>query len=420
MDKTRPPRTGRTARAARRSAADSALRDATHFAVSPLIECCYALAHVCDPDREASLHAAWTEAVRRKLSAAFWRRFRDAGAWPRIWTVLPDLFGDLDPAQKPERLAAYLRAIAPREFARQIVGGVIHPTQLVQQLVAGGLSLRAAVGKATAVHREWLLYSGLYPFDPAAPVAQTLQLALDSPHRLKEALAAMLEEFWSGVFRSTWQHAQPQYEQSIAQKARLQAACTAQQLADELRLRIEIVGDKYLQAVRGGYRLPFSQIGTVWMIPSAFNTQHFWHVLEAGGSKHPLFPYFDPTIDIGIVAPADRRARRDAEPPLDPAQVFRALADPARYSIMLLLGAAPHTATALAQQLSLSKGTVSHHVHILREAGLVTRSIEGTATLLRLNRATVEQLSAETLRAIDSTSPVAHARSKARRRAGAK
>jgi DNA-binding transcriptional ArsR family regulator len=400
-------------------AADSALTNATRFAAAPVIECCYALAHLCEQERVASLHAAWTEAARRKLSPSFWRRFGDAGAWPRIWTVLPDLLDDFDPELSPERFAAQLTSMAPRDFARRIVGGVIHPASLVQAVTRGKLSLRAAVAKASAVHREWLLYSGLYPFDAETPVARTLQLALDSPERLSEALAGMLKEFWVAAFANTWRHAQPQYQQSIAQKQRLQLACTPQRFADELRLRIEIVDGKYLQAVRGGYRLPFSQIGTMWMLPSAFNTQHFWHVLTSGGREHPLFPYFDPSIDIGIDAPEARVARREVQPPLDPAQIFRALADPARYSMMLLVGAMPRTATELGQLLALSKGTVSHHVHIMKEAGLMTQSREQNTLVLRLNTAAIERLSAETLRAIESGTHAARGRNRSGQRTGA-
>lgn len=404
----------------RRRAAEADLTTFTRFAASPLIECCYALAHLCEQHPTRALHAAWTEAARRKLSPAFWRSFQMAGAWARIWTVVPDLLDEFDPAQSPERFAGQLSVMGSAEFARRIISGVVHPDALVQQITSGKLSLRAAVAKASPTHREWLLYCGLYPFDAGAPVARMLQLALDDPQQLGEAVGAMLSEFWMTTFATTWRHAQVQYAQSIAEKQRMQIACSPQQFADDLRLRIEIVENRYLQAVRGGYRLPFSRIGTVWMVPSAFNTQHFWHVLSSDGSEHALFPYFDPAIDIGLDAANDRVARRDLEPSLDPAQVFRALADPARYSMMLLLGAMSRTATELAQQLSLSKGTVSHHVHIMREAGLVTQSRERNAVLLRLNSASIERLSTETLKVIDSASRGAIARIRYKQRTGAR
>jgi ArsR family transcriptional regulator, repressor of sdpIR and other operons len=387
----------------REAEAAAALRAATRFAPSPLIECCYALAHVCDEQRDGSVHGAWSTAARRKLSPGFWRRFEQIGAWPKVWAVVPDLLQDFAASCSVEALAKHLQAMEPGELATQLVAGVLHPLPLVRDVVSGKLTLRAAVGKAPVVHREWLLFAGLYPFDEAAPVSRMLHQALEAPRSVGQSLVAMLEEFWSTVFYSTWQLASPQYEQSVAQKARLQAGCAPQRLADELRLRVEInLSKRYLQAVRGGYRLPFSRLATAWMIPSAFNVHHLWHVLPAHGKQDALFPYFDPSIEIGVARAADRHVRQQTDPRFDPALVFRALADTARYSMVLLLGTSRRTATELGELLSLSKGTVSHHVHILREAGLVTRALEGSTMLLELNRSTLEQLSAETLRAIDS------------------
>ena len=397
----------------REAEATAAFRAATRFAVSPLIECCYALAHVCDEQRDDSVHGAWSAAARRRLSPGFWRRFEQIGAWPRVWTVVPDLLQDFAESHPVETLATRLEAMEPAELATQLLAGVLHPLPLARAVVSGELSLHAAVGKAPALHREWLLFAGLYPFDEAAPVSRMLQQAVKAPRRVGQLLAAMLEEFWSTVFNSTWQLVSPQYEHSVARSGRLQAGCTPQRLADELRLRVEINLSKgYLQAVRGGYRLPFSRLGTAWMIPSAFNVHHLWHVLPAHGKQDALFPYFDPSIEIGVASAADRHVRQQADPRFDPALVFRALADTARYSMVLLLGTSRRTATELGELLSLSKGTVSHHVHILREAGLVTRALEGSAMLLELNRSTLEQLSAETLRAIDSGARVGARRRK--------
>jgi ArsR family transcriptional regulator len=400
---------------ARPSDPAAALRATTRFAPSAVIECCYALAYVSDDEREETLHGPWTNAARHRLPAAFWRRFRELGGWSRIWTAVPDLLGEFAPAESMDQALARLAALPASEFVAELVGGVLHPRRIVRGLIKGEISLEKAVSETSSVHREWLLFSGLYPFDAGAPVARTLQQALDSPRRFRLSLVELLEEFWTTVFRGTWRLAQPAYERSATEKARLQAACDPQQLADELRLRVEIDLDKgFIAAVRGGYRLPLRQLRTAWMIPSAFNVHHFWHVLESDGKADALFPYFDPTLELGIVAP--RTARRASASQFDPALVFRALADTARYSMVLLLGAAPRTATELGRLLSLSKGTVSHHVHILREAGVVSRALEGNAMMLSLDRTVLEQLSTETLRVIDRGGAVQTRRARKARR----
>ncbi|WP_227870121.1 MULTISPECIES: transcriptional regulator [Streptomyces] len=54
-----------------------------------------------------------------------------------------------------------------------------------------------------------------------------------------------------------------------------------------------------------------------------------------------------------------------------PAQ-FKALAHPLRQRLLFHLGRAPATISALAGALETGKGNISHHLGVLRDAGLVT------------------------------------------------
>jgi DNA-binding transcriptional ArsR family regulator len=60
---------------------------------------------------------------------------------------------------------------------------------------------------------------------------------------------------------------------------------------------------------------------------------------------------------------------------------FKALGHPVRHDIVNLLRQRPATLRQLADSLGLAKGTVAHHVQVLREAGLVsvaeTRHVRG-------------------------------------------
>lgn len=53
------------------------------------------------------------------------------------------------------------------------------------------------------------------------------------------------------------------------------------------------------------------------------------------------------------------------------ADVWAALADGTRRDILQMLSSRPHTAGELADQFERSAATVSHHLAILRESGLV-------------------------------------------------
>ena len=68
---------------------------------------------------------------------------------------------------------------------------------------------------------------------------------------------------------------------------------------------------------------------------------------------------------------------------------FRALADPHRIRLLSLLAAAPEGEACtcdLIEPLGLAQPTVSHHLRILLEAGLVSRDRRGRWTWYRVDR----------------------------------
>jgi ArsR family transcriptional regulator len=75
------------------------------------------------------------------------------------------------------------------------------------------------------------------------------------------------------------------------------------------------------------------------------------------------------------------------------AERFKALADPSRVAILSMLSAAEECCVCvLTEQLELSQPTISHHLRVLREAGLVEASRRGTWAFYRLVPAALEEL----------------------------
>ena len=73
---------------------------------------------------------------------------------------------------------------------------------------------------------------------------------------------------------------------------------------------------------------------------------------------------------------------------------FRALADPTRVAVVnRLAGADEVCVCALVDELELSQPTVSHHLRILREAGLVEARRQGTWAYYRLVPEAIDELS---------------------------
>lgn len=72
---------------------------------------------------------------------------------------------------------------------------------------------------------------------------------------------------------------------------------------------------------------------------------------------------------------------------------FKALADPTRIAIVNCLSAAEEVCVCnLTKAFDLSQPTISHHLKILREAGLVDSSRRGTWAYYRLVPETVDAL----------------------------
>lgn len=65
--------------------------------------------------------------------------------------------------------------------------------------------------------------------------------------------------------------------------------------------------------------------------------------------------------------------------------VFRALADPTRREILRNLRRGPRTSGEIAQHFSTSWATVSRHLGILREAGLILAERNGQNVVYELN-----------------------------------
>jgi ArsR family transcriptional regulator len=72
---------------------------------------------------------------------------------------------------------------------------------------------------------------------------------------------------------------------------------------------------------------------------------------------------------------------------------FKALGDPTRVAIVNRLAGAGEVCVCAFEDLGLSQPTISHHLRILREAGLVDVSRQGTWAYYRLVSESIERLS---------------------------
>ena len=84
-------------------------------------------------------------------------------------------------------------------------------------------------------------------------------------------------------------------------------------------------------------------------------------------------------LEVQECCPSVLEAALDEDEAAALAKAFAALADPARLRLLSLVAAAPEVcACELVEPLARSQPTVSHHLKVLFEAGLVAREKRGT------------------------------------------
>lgn len=73
-------------------------------------------------------------------------------------------------------------------------------------------------------------------------------------------------------------------------------------------------------------------------------------------------------------------------------QTFRALSDPTRREILDLLKDGAKTAGDLAARFDMTGATISHHLSVLRQAGLVTDDRRGKYIYYELNVSVLDEI----------------------------
>src|ERR1700693_1031283 len=81
-------------------------------------------------------------------------------------------------------------------------------------------------------------------------------------------------------------------------------------------------------------------------------------------------------------------------------KTFRALADPTRREVLVLLRHGEITAGTLAEKFDMTKPAMSHHFAVLKDADLITSRREGQQIWYGLNTTVVQDLMAWAMRLI--------------------
>ena len=78
--------------------------------------------------------------------------------------------------------------------------------------------------------------------------------------------------------------------------------------------------------------------------------------------------------------------------PIDLNSIFKALNDPTRREILEMLKEKDLTAGEIADRFNISKPSISHHLDLLRQAGLVASEKEGQFIYYSLNTTVMDEM----------------------------
>ncbi|MDQ2788118.1 MAG: metalloregulator ArsR/SmtB family transcription factor [Chloroflexota bacterium] len=268
-------------------------------------------------------------------------------AFDTVWT-LPD-------ARDPAALIAALRALPD--------------TAVVAHALTCGGTVRADAPRSPGLLRSlmddpaWALeYVQRFVY-PAPPDPTRIVDVLTHPARTRERLADLL----AGLFASLFAPSLPElFAAGRAAEARMRAVFAA----DPLGFAVAHLPDAGLNA-RGMPRVlfwPSAFLGDGWatMTPDhAPNATRDLSISAIAYGADMLLASARPTLaESGAIAP-------EIAPPETYQDVYRLLADPARWLLIQLLVAAPRYGQELAELLGLSIATISHHLNGLKQLDLV-------------------------------------------------
>ena len=77
---------------------------------------------------------------------------------------------------------------------------------------------------------------------------------------------------------------------------------------------------------------------------------------------------------------------------MDLTEKFKALADPTRRRILALLQVDDLAAGAIADEFDISKPSISHHLRVLKQAGLVTSRRDGQRVIYAIDTTVLQDL----------------------------
>ena len=364
------------------------------FAVTPRFDVFYALFALTSGG--SGPLQDWKQRALDRLPRDFERVARRVAPLPIFWPLLADAIQGVAGEASFGEVLSTIREMRVDDLKRNVLSGIFHDRATVDALLTRKNKLKQFLSDEALPGGELLAHFGLRPYSSDSPAARTIDALISKPQSYRDEFALVLEQFWESGFKRDWSTLEPALRAESFRMIDLLEEHSAADLARELNLPVTLDDSAREVRPKSGAAISYDRIDRCYIIPSAFNTRRLWAKYESTGRKVVL--YFPIARELGTAneLSAPERTKRGAERPkkeINAESVFRALGDTTRYAIASILARTPTSSADLARSLNVSKPTITHHVHALRSAGLITETPSGGSTKLSLSRDTVAALS---------------------------
>ncbi len=388
------------------------------LAVTPRFDVFYAL-YALTSSAPTAL-APWKKRALGRLPRDFERVAKRVAPLPIFWPLLADATQSLPGEASFEEILTTIRDMPLPDLQKNIVSGIFHDRDAVDALITRKQSLWQVLSNDKLPGGELLGHFGLRPQSETSSAAGAIVMLLSKPQSFRDELALLLQIFWQTGFRSDWAALAPRLR---AESSRLRDLEEKRSPGDFGRgLNLPVVFDDSAREIRPkvGPPIAYNRVDRCYVIPSAFNARRWWAKYETGAERVTLYLPItsEPAAPNRIVEAGQAVSGPEKRHQLMNAEViFRALGDTTRYAIASILARTPTTAADLARSLKVSRPTISHHVQVLRQAGLIAETPRGGATKLSLSRDTIAAVSGAAVEQLfSSTSDLTLVTTRKRRR----
>lgn len=225
------------------------------------------------------------------------------------------------------------------------------------------------------------------PLDPTLPpLSSEPQEIRDLIDRRRAYLRENAEAAadYMGMLRGIWAAIEPEWTSRARAEARDSAADLEAKARGETDLRRIVTENSFVH--KDNYQPQISAArarGELYVIPMAL------------GNEGAFYWAFPGTVLIGLGAGTPQKRARKRERMESASSRFKVLSDPTRLSILTEVMHGTNynatTVTELASLFGMSQPTISVHMKMLREAGLVATERDGNRTLYTADEARVKQ-----------------------------